>query len=219
MHSNVTWSPYFATSQLSNVIVFRLKFSKLVKKPHWHWHWLPVGLTCSQFRNRKFSSPFLLHAPTFWIYSLMITDHDNNHVEFCKLYWTHRKQKSKDEEITVILMRAWCIDGSEAKKLNNLWVKFIITKLVKQLLLPCHHSKCIIQNKRSESICPHEISCLESQIVKVEVKKQQQIWQQSLWYLWYCNTSQTVYRNPLLPKSGSKCWVLLLLLKVLIKRR
>ena len=29
-HSYVTWSPYFVTSQLSNVIVFPLKFSTLI---------------------------------------------------------------------------------------------------------------------------------------------------------------------------------------------
>ena len=42
----------------------------------------------------------------------MIIAHDDNLVEFCKLYWTHHKQKSKDEGIKVILMRAWCKDHS-----------------------------------------------------------------------------------------------------------
>ena len=45
--------PYFAPSQLSNVIVFPLKFSTFIAF---------MSDSCSQIRNRKFSNPFLRHT-------------------------------------------------------------------------------------------------------------------------------------------------------------
>ena len=82
-------------------------------------------------------------TPNCWIYPLTITDHKNNQVEFCMLYWTQTKQSL----------------SKVCNHKTSLWL----------FLLLYHRSECVIRNKRSESICPHAISCLESQIVKVEV--------------------------------------------------
>ena len=52
-HSYVTWSPYFATSQLSNVIVFPLKFSTLIATNWSNSRWTLTSCRTNVLSNQK----------------------------------------------------------------------------------------------------------------------------------------------------------------------
>lgn len=85
-----------------------------------------------------------------------------------KRFWSMVKIKRR--RYSHACMLAMCEDRSalmnqKVKKLNSPWTKFVITKLVKQLLLLFHHSKCVIRNKRDtngvcdncDTVTPHKL--------------------------------------------------------------